>query len=79
MGAMATSFMNEKKDTAMAQVETITNEFRATAAKERPRAPGRKSCISPWRRMPSERQTSPTVAVQMTIRTRTHFMARLRD
>jgi len=43
MGAMATSFMNEKKETAIAQVEIMTNEFCATRENARPMAPGRKS------------------------------------
>src|SRR5580704_14080429 len=43
IGAIDTSFMNEKKETAMAQVEMITYELRATIPNARPIASGRKS------------------------------------
>ena len=45
IGAIDTSFMNEKNETAIAQVEIITNELRteATIPTALPIAPGRKS------------------------------------
>ena len=43
IGAIDTSFMNEKNDTAIAQVETITIQLRAIADSTAPSAPGRKS------------------------------------
>ena len=45
--AIVSSFMNAKKETAIMATATMTYQFRDSAAATRPRAPGRKSWISP--------------------------------
>ncbi len=74
IGAIETSLMKEKNDTAIAQVETMTQELRATIPNALPIAPGRKSWISPCCLIPSDRQTSPTVVAHTTSATRIHFV-----
>src|SRR5471030_191135 len=73
--AEASSFMKAKKDAAMHTIDPMTKRLRAISARARPTAPGRKSWISPWRRMPIACSTSPAVVDPTMIAISSHIIA----
>src|ERR1035441_3286947 len=60
----------------MATTDPMTKRLRESRAMARRMAPGRKSRISPWRRMPAACITSPTVVAPTMMAMKIHFIGR---